>query len=69
MVERTVLLWIVGSAGGLRRMGVRVGGRTDRSTRIVVSTGGFTADGRRSGWYSVRFYYGLMVECAVVLIR
>ena len=46
-----------------------MGGRTDRSTRIVVSTGGFTADGRRSGWYSVRFYYGLMVECAVVLIR
>ena len=33
VVERTVLLWIVGSAGGLRRMGDRVGDRTFGSIR------------------------------------
>ena len=39
------------------------------SGRIVGSTGGFPADGGRSGWYNRRFYDGLIVVRAVLLIR
>ena len=68
-----------GRTGGNFRLrgafGWMVGRRAERVVErmvlppIVLSTGGFTADGGRSGWYNGRFYDGLMVERAVLLIR